>query len=43
MPLNAALPSIEVDPGTFTVRIDGEVVEPHPVQELPMAQRYFLF
>jgi urease subunit alpha len=43
MPLNDALPRIEVDPETFTVRIDGEVVEPHPVQELPMAQRYFLF
>ena len=43
MPLNDALPRIEVDPETFTVRIDGEVVEPHPAQELPMAQRYFLF
>lgn len=37
------LPRIEVDPETCTVRIDGEVVEPHPVAELPMAQRYFLF
>ncbi|MGH3920497.1 MAG: urease subunit alpha [Pseudonocardiaceae bacterium] len=43
LPLNDALPRIEVDPETFTVRIDGEVVEPHPVEELPMAQRYFLF
>jgi urease subunit alpha len=43
MPLNDALPRIEVDPETFTVRIDGEVVEPHPVAELPMTQRYFLF
>jgi urease subunit alpha len=43
LPLNDALPHIEVDPETFTVRIDGEVVEPHPVLELPMAQRYFLF
>ena len=34
---------IEVDPDTFTVPIDGEVVEPEPVRELPMAQRYFLF
>jgi urease subunit alpha len=32
-----------VDPETFTVRIDGEVVEPQPAEELPMAQRYFLF
>jgi urease subunit alpha len=43
MPLNDALPRIEVDPDTFTVRIDGVVVEPQPVDELPMSQRYFLF
>jgi urease subunit alpha len=43
MPLNDALPRIKVDPETFTVRIDGEVVQPQPVEELPMAQRYFLF
>jgi urease subunit alpha len=43
LPLNDATPSIEVDPDTFTVRVDGEVVEQHPVTELPMAQRYFLF
>ena len=43
LPLNDALPRIEVEPDTFTVRIDGEVVEPDPPTELPMAQRYFLF
>ncbi|HEX8932618.1 MAG TPA: urease subunit alpha [Pseudonocardiaceae bacterium] len=43
MPLNDALPRIEVDPETFTVRIDGEVAQPQPAEELPMAQRYFLF
>ncbi|HEX5201073.1 MAG TPA: urease subunit alpha [Actinoplanes sp.] len=43
LPLNDALPRIEVEPDTFTVRIDGEVIEPEPVTELPMAQRYFLF
>ena len=43
MPLNDALPRIEVEPDPFTVRIDGEVVEPEPATELPMAQRYFLF
>ena len=43
MPLNDALPRIEVEPDTFVVRVDGEVVEPDPVTELPMAQRYFLF
>jgi urease subunit alpha len=43
LPLNDALPRIEVEPDTFTVRIDGDVVEPQPPAELPMAQRYFLF
>jgi urease subunit alpha len=43
LPNNTALPRIEVEPDTFTVRIDGEVVEPEPATELPMAQRYFLF
>ncbi|MBY8881685.1 urease subunit alpha [Actinacidiphila acidipaludis] len=40
---NDALPHVEVDPDSFTVRIDGDVVEPAPAAELPMAQRYFLF
>jgi len=43
LPENDALPDIAVDPDTFTVRIDGEAVEPAPATELPMAQRYFLF
>lgn len=43
LPLNDAMPRIEVDPDTFTVRIDGEVWQPEPPAELPMAQRYFLF
>jgi urease subunit alpha len=43
LPLNDALPRIEVEPDTFTVRVDGEVFEPDPPTELPMAQRYFLF
>lgn len=43
MPLNDALPRIEVDADTFTVRIDGEVWQEQPAAELPMAQRYFLF
>jgi urease subunit alpha len=43
MPLNDALPRIEVDPDTFTVRIDGDVWAEQPATELPMAQRYFLF
>ncbi|MFI1437290.1 urease subunit alpha [Streptomyces lydicus] len=40
---NDALPRVQVDPDTFTVTIDGELVEPRPAAELPMAQRYFLF
>lgn len=43
LPLNTALPHIEVDPESFAVRIDGEEVEVPPAAELPMAQRYFLF
>ncbi|MCV7075449.1 urease subunit alpha [Mycobacterium szulgai] len=43
LPLNDALPRIEVDPDTFTVRIDGQVWEQQPATELPLAQRYFLF
>jgi urease subunit alpha len=43
MPLNDALPRIEVDPDTFTVHVDGEVWAEQPATELPMAQRYFLF
>ena len=43
LPQNDALPQITVDPDTFTVRIDGEVVEEDPATVLPLAQRYFLF
>lgn len=43
LPHNDAMPRIDVDPDTFTVRIDGEVWAEEPATELPMAQRYFLF
>jgi urease subunit alpha len=43
MLLNDALPDVRVDPDSFAVYVDGELVEPHPVSELPMSQRYFLF
>ncbi len=43
MPLNGSLPEIEVDPDSFAVHVDGELVTESPVGELPMAQRYFLF
>jgi urease subunit alpha len=42
LPENDALPRIEVEPDTFTVRVDGAVVEGDPVAVLPMAQRYFM-
>ncbi len=40
---NHALPSIQVDPETFMVTIDGEQIVPTPVAEVPLAQRYTLF
>lgn len=40
---NDALPRVEVAADSFAVTIDGELVEPAPVTELPLAQRYFLF
>ncbi|MFJ4715300.1 urease subunit alpha [Streptomyces sp. NPDC088785] len=40
---NDALPRVEVAPDSFAVTIDGELVEPDPAAELPLAQRYFLF
>jgi urease subunit alpha len=43
LPENDARPSIDVDSETFAVRIDGELIEPQPAGDLPMAQRYFLF
>jgi urease subunit alpha len=43
MRLNDALPEIRVDASAFTVTIDGELIEPDPATELPLAQRYNLF
>jgi urease subunit alpha len=43
LPENFARPDVRVNPDTFAVTIDGELVEAAPVTELPMAQRYFLF
>ena len=40
---NDATPNIEVDPETYEVRADGELLICEPAKELPMAQRYFLF
>ena len=43
MVLNGATPVIEVDPETYVVRADGELLVCEPADVLPMAQRYFLF
>ena len=43
MVLNSATPSIEVDPETYEVRADGELLTCEPAEVLPLAQRYFLF
>ena len=43
MKLNDATPTIEVDPETYMVHADGELLTCEPATELPMAQRYFLF
>jgi urease subunit alpha len=40
---NSACPRIEVDPETYEVRADGELLTCEPATVLPMAQRYFLF
>jgi urease subunit alpha len=41
--LNTATPHMEVNPETYEVRADGELLTCEPATELPMAQRYFLF
>ncbi|WP_375255171.1 urease subunit alpha [Yoonia sp.] len=41
--LNTALPQVEVNPETYEVRADGELLTCEPATELPMAQRYFMF
>ncbi|WP_373354558.1 urease subunit alpha [Pseudoroseicyclus sp. CXY001] len=41
--LNDLLPKVEVNPETYEVRADGELLTCEPATELPMAQRYFLF
>jgi urease subunit alpha len=41
--LNDALPKIDVNPETYEVRADGELLTCEPADVLPLAQRYFLF
>jgi urease subunit alpha len=40
---NGSQPRIDVDPETYEVRADGELLACEPAAELPLAQRYFLF
>lgn len=43
LPLNNTCPDVRVDPDTFAVHIDGELIEAQPAAQLPLTQRYFLF
>ncbi len=43
MKLNDACPDLKVDPQTYEVRCDGELLTCEPASELPLAQRYHLF
>lgn len=43
MVFNGETPTIDVDPQTYEVRVDGELITCEPAEVLPMAQRYFLF
>ncbi len=43
MVMNDATPAIEVNPETYEVRADGVLLTCEPAQELPLAQRYFLY
>ena len=43
MKLNSETPEITVDPQTYEVRVNGELITCEPVDTVPMGQRYFLF
>jgi urease subunit alpha len=43
MKLNSETPEITVDPQTYEVRVNGELITCEPVDKVPMGQRYFLF
>jgi urease subunit alpha len=40
---NDALPAIDIDPETFAITVEGELVEPSPATTLPLAQLYSMF
>ena len=43
MVYNNLCPTVEVDPETYEVKANGEILTCEPASELPMAQRYFLY
>ena len=43
MVLNDYCPKIEVNPETYEVKVDGELITCEPAEILPLAQRYFLY
>lgn len=43
MKLNSETPELSVDPQTYEVRVNGELITCDPVDKVPMGQRYFLF
>ena len=43
MVLNDFCPTIDVHPETYEVRANGEIITCEPAEELPMAQRYFMY
>ena len=43
MKLNSETPDITVDPQTYEVKVNGELITCEPVDKVPMGQRYFLF
>jgi len=43
MKFNDVTPEIQVNPQTYEVKVNGEVVTSKPAQQLPLAQKYFLF
>lgn len=43
MKLNDFIGNIEVDPETYDVKVNGEIIESNYMTELPMAKKYFLF
>lgn len=43
MPWNDALPNIHVDPDTYEVKVDGDVLTCPPASTVPLSTNYFLF